>query len=148
MNIFAKSLLLLFLLLSTLNANPVFTRAFPSNEHITNAKAIKVSSKKDLGDLFVNLSNEKQLKDYKILFSAFLQVSSVGFFIATILKFKQYKDNPTQIPVSTPFAFLLVAVLSLTSYQIIKPVTKSTFGVDIKDPEDSCKGLPGSSNCD
>lgn len=148
MNILPRTLLLFFLLIAALNANPVFSRAFPSSEHKINTKAFKTSSNKDLGDLFVNISNEKQLNDYKILFSAFLQVSSVGFFIATILKFKQYKDNPTQIPVSTPFAFLLVAVLSLTSYQIIKPVTKSTFGVDIKDPEDSCKGLPGSSNCD
>lgn len=38
-------------------------------------------------------------------------VSGWGFIIAAIFKFKQVRENPTQVPVSTPFAFLLTAML-------------------------------------
>lgn len=100
---------------------------------------------RDLGDLFTNLTEQKQLDAYRSLFRKFLKVCSFGFFIATILKFKQYKDNPTQIPISTPFAFLLVAVLALASEKIIAPTTMTLFG---DKPQNSCTGLPGTGNCD
>ena len=38
-------------------------------------------------------------------------VSGWGFIIAAIFKFKQVRENPQQVPVSTPFAFLLTAML-------------------------------------
>ena len=38
-------------------------------------------------------------------------VSGWCFIIAAIFKFKQVRENPTQVPVSTPFAFLLTAML-------------------------------------
>lgn len=38
-------------------------------------------------------------------------VSGWGFIIAAIFKFKQVRENPQQVPVSTPFAFLLTAIL-------------------------------------
>ena len=38
-------------------------------------------------------------------------VSGWCFIIAAIFKFKQVRENPTQVPVSTPFALLLTAML-------------------------------------
>ncbi|MBT4884974.1 MAG: type IV secretion protein IcmD, partial [Legionellales bacterium] len=35
-------------------------------------------------------------------------VAGIGFGISAIFKFKQHKDNPTQIPIGTPFALLAV----------------------------------------
>ena len=38
-------------------------------------------------------------------------IAGLGFGVAAIFKFKQVKDNPTQIPISTPFALLGVSTL-------------------------------------
>ena len=38
-------------------------------------------------------------------------IAGLGFGIAAIFKFKQHKDNPTQVPIGTPFALLAVSVL-------------------------------------
>ena len=40
-------------------------------------------------------------------------VAGLGFAIGAVLKFKQHKDNPTQIPVGTPLALLFVAAALL-----------------------------------
>ena len=37
-------------------------------------------------------------------------IAGIGFFIGAIFKFKQHKDNPTQIPMGTPIALLMIAV--------------------------------------
>ncbi|MEC8460894.1 MAG: type IV secretion protein IcmD [Pseudomonadota bacterium] len=38
-------------------------------------------------------------------------VVGLGFFIACLLKFKQHRDNPTQVPIGMPFTYLGIAVL-------------------------------------
>ncbi len=43
------------------------------------------------------------------LVTASSYVAGLGFSAASILKFKQHKDNPTQIPVGTPAALAAVA---------------------------------------
>lgn len=96
-----------------------------------------------LGNMFQRLFNNQV--SFTSLFSGFLKMCSFGFFIATVLKFKQYKENPTQIPVSTPFALLLVTVLASTSFMIIDPVTETMFGDEINN---TCTGLPGTGTCD
>lgn len=37
-------------------------------------------------------------------------LAGLGFAFASIMKFKQHKDNPTQIPIGTPIAMLFIAV--------------------------------------
>jgi hypothetical protein len=39
--------------------------------------------------------------------------AGLGFSLAAILKFKQHKDNPTQIPIGTPIALIFIAALLL-----------------------------------
>ena len=36
-------------------------------------------------------------------------VAGLGFGVAAIFKFKQHKDNPTQVPVGTPVAMLAIS---------------------------------------
>ena len=73
-------------------------------------------------------------------------LSGVGFGIASIYKFKQYKDNPTQIPIGTPFALLLVSILMVTMPGLINVTTSSIFGSDNPN-QGACEGLPGGRNC-
>lgn len=40
-------------------------------------------------------------------------LAGLGFSFASIMKFKQHKDNPTQIPIGTPIAMLFIAVALL-----------------------------------
>ena len=57
-------------------------------------------------------------------------VSGWGFMIAAIFKFKQVKENPTQVPVSTPFAFLLTAVLLIFIPGLVTTGAVTVFGSD------------------
>ncbi|GAB4222673.1 MAG: type IVB secretion system protein IcmD/DotP [Gammaproteobacteria bacterium] len=43
------------------------------------------------------------------LITAISYIAGLGFAVGAILKFKAHKDNPTQIPIGTPFALLFVA---------------------------------------
>ena len=57
-------------------------------------------------------------------------VSGWGFMIAAIFKFKQVKENPTQVPVSTPFAFLLTAVLLIFLPGLLVTGATTVFGTN------------------
>ncbi len=43
------------------------------------------------------------------LITASSYVAGMGFALSAILKFKQHKDNPSQIPIGTPIALLFIA---------------------------------------
>jgi intracellular multiplication protein IcmD len=47
------------------------------------------------------------------LITAVSYIAGMGFGMASILKFKAHKDNPTQIPIGTPIALLFVAAALL-----------------------------------
>lgn len=79
-----------------------------------------------LGEVFVNLGN--QFPDFGRLIISVAWVAGLGFGIAAVYKFKQYKDNPTQIPVGTPIALLIVSALLVFMPAIMKPAAKSLFG--------------------
>ena len=55
-------------------------------------------------------------------------IAGIGFGISAIFKFKQHKDNPTQVPVGTPFALLAISVLLVFLPSIYKPAGQSIFG--------------------
>lgn len=113
------------------------------NFNLNTGGTIGGPNNQNIGSMFQRLFNNQM--SFTELFSGFLKMCSFGFFIATVLKFKQYKENPTQIPISTPFALLMVTVLASTSFMIIDPVSTTLFGDNINN---DCSGLPGSSNCE
>ena len=52
----------------------------------------------------------------------------VGFAGAAIFKFKQHKDNPTQIPIGTPIALLVIGIMLIFLPGLIGPIGQSIFG--------------------
>lgn len=65
------------------------------------------------------------------LISSLAWVGGAGFTVGAILKFKQHKDNPTQIPIGTPIALLLVGA-SLLFLPTILEVTGASLFKDAK----------------
>jgi intracellular multiplication protein IcmD len=55
-------------------------------------------------------------------------MAGVGFGIASIFKFKQHKDNPTQVTIGTPFALLTISVLLVFLPGLYGPAGSSIFG--------------------
>lgn len=56
----------------------------------------------------------------------------IGFAMAGIFKFKQHKDNPTQIPVGTPIALMLIGVALVFLPNWFMPGGETLFGKDAK----------------
>lgn len=66
-------------------------------------------------------------------------LAGIAFSIGAIMKFKQHKDNPTQIPVGTPISLMFVAaallflptLLGVTGYTMFgsKPTTAGPTGI-------------------
>lgn len=66
------------------------------------------------------------------LITATSYIAGLGFAIGSILKFKQHKDNPTQIPIGTPVALLFVAAALLFLPSILETAGGTLFGTDAK----------------
>ena len=62
------------------------------------------------------------------LITSFSYLGGLAFFIAAILKFKQHKDNPTQIPIGTPIALTFVAAALLFLPTILGIAGATMFG--------------------
>ncbi len=54
-------------------------------------------------------------------------VAGIGFAIAAIFKFKQHKDNPTQIPVGTPIALVFIGAALIFLPALVKTTGASLF---------------------
>jgi len=55
-------------------------------------------------------------------------LAGLGFSIAAIMKFKQHKDNPTQITIGTPIALVLIAAALLFLPSILDVTGYTMFG--------------------
>ena len=47
------------------------------------------------------------------LITAGSYLAGLGFSIGAIMKFKQHKDNPTQVPIGTPVALMFIGAALL-----------------------------------
>ena len=96
----------------------------------TNLLAATVECSDSANSLLLGCILQKQIVRmvYVIQFILALSyVSGWGFIIAAIFKFKQVRENPTQVPVSTPFAFLLTAILLIFLPGFIKSGGSTLF---------------------
>lgn len=66
------------------------------------------------------------------LITATSYIAGLGFAIGAVLKFKQHKDNPTQIPIGTPVALLFVASALLFLPSILETAGGTLFGSHAK----------------
>ena len=55
-------------------------------------------------------------------------LAGLGFAIGAIIKFKQHKDNPTQVPIGTPIALIFVAAALLFLPSILSVTGSTLFG--------------------
>lgn len=55
-------------------------------------------------------------------------LAGLAFSIGAIMKFKQHKDNPTQIPIGTPIALVFIAAALLFLPTILNAVGYKMFG--------------------
>lgn len=62
------------------------------------------------------------------LITAASYLAGLGFSIGAIMKFKQHKDNPTQIPIGTPIALLFIAAALLFLPSILDITSHTMFG--------------------
>ena len=68
---------------------------------------------------FVNLTK---------LITAGSYLAGLAFAIGAIMKFKQHKDNPTQIPIGTPIALVFIAAALLFLPTILGIAGSTMFG--------------------
>jgi intracellular multiplication protein IcmD len=61
-----------------------------------------------------------------LIWQAYL--AGLGFAIGAIMKFKQHKDNPTQIPIGTPIALIFIAAALLFLPSILGVAGSTMFG--------------------
>jgi intracellular multiplication protein IcmD len=62
------------------------------------------------------------------LVTASSYVAGLGFGVASIVKFKGHKDNPTQIPISTPEALTAVSAALTYLPDVVAEAGRTTFG--------------------
>jgi intracellular multiplication protein IcmD len=62
------------------------------------------------------------------LISAGSYLAGLGFSIGAIMKFKQHKDNPTQIPIGTPIALVFISAALLFLPTILGITGQTMFG--------------------
>lgn len=103
-----------------------------------------------LKDMVASITNQYESLGKMVVAIAYL--SGLGFVFSSIYKFKQHKDNPTQIPIGGPLALLAVGILLMFMPGFIKPAGKSMFGsnADLNQiaggfTGESAKYLPGGS---
>jgi intracellular multiplication protein IcmD len=64
------------------------------------------------------------------LMVAVAYLAGFGFTITSIFKFKQHKDNPTQMPIGTPIALLAVGIVLIFLPGLIKTGGATVFGTE------------------
>jgi intracellular multiplication protein IcmD len=62
------------------------------------------------------------------LITAASYLAGLGFAVGAIMKFKQHKDNPTQIPIGTPIALVFIAAALLFLPSILDVAGATMFG--------------------
>lgn len=85
---------------------------------------------KSVGDMAVNLDGN--LEAVESLIISVGQVMGVGFVVSSIFKFKQFKDNPTQVQIGAPISLLVIGVFLSFLPALFKPASKSIYGHDVE----------------
>lgn len=62
------------------------------------------------------------------LITAGAYMAGIGFCMASMLKFKAHKDNPTQIPIGTPIALLFIGAALIFLPNIFRIAGYTVFG--------------------
>lgn len=80
----------------------------------------------DLGSMASSIT--KSFTQLTKLITAGSYLAGLGFSIGAIMKFKQHKDNPTQIPIGTPIALVFISAALLFLPSILGVAGATMFG--------------------
>lgn len=81
---------------------------------------------KTLGDMASSITDS--FTNIAKLITAGSYLAGLGFSVGAIMKFKQHKDNPTQIPIGTPIALVFIAAALLFLPTILGVAGQTMFG--------------------
>ncbi len=80
----------------------------------------------NIGDMAANITGSFSALAKLITAGSYL--TGLGFSVGAIMKFKQHKDNPTQIPIGTPIALVFIAAALLFLPSILGVAGGTMFG--------------------
>jgi intracellular multiplication protein IcmD len=80
----------------------------------------------DLGKVASNITGS--FSQLAKLITAGAYMAGIGFCMASMLKFKAHKDNPTQIPIGTPIALLFIGAALIFLPNIFRIAGYTIFG--------------------
>ncbi len=80
----------------------------------------------DLGKIATKLTGS--FEGLSKLITAGAYMAGIGFTMASMLKFKAHKDNPTQIPIGTPIALLFIGAALIFLPNIFGIAGNTIFG--------------------
>ena len=93
---------------------------------LTTAGVAYASSSLSLGGMASSITGS--FTSLTKLVTAGSYLAGLGFSIGAIMKFKQHKDNPTNIPVGTPIALTFIAAALLFLPSILGVTGSTLFG--------------------
>ena len=112
---------------------------------VTVVEVVFATTAQNLGEMASMLRG--QFTEIASLMIAVAYVAGIGFGITSIFKFKQHKDNPTQVPIGTPLAMMTISVLLIFLPAIYVPAGSSILGQGAEQVSGSASGridgLPG-----
>lgn len=88
--------------------------------------ATSSSSAMSVGDMAEQITSS--FTNVTKLITAGSYLAGLAFSVGAIMKFKQHKDNPTQIPIGTPIALVFVAAALLFLPSILEVSGQTMFG--------------------
>ena len=94
--------------------------------HIILISCMTIVYSADLGTIAMSITDSFESVGRLMIALAYL--AGIGFGISSVFKFKQHKDNPTQIPIGTPFALFGVSCILIFLPGIYQPAGSTIFG--------------------
>lgn len=90
------------------------------------ASNVLAGSSQTLGSVASSIT--KSFAPLALLITGGCYVGGLAFMVGAIMKFKQHKDNPTQITIGTPIALLLVGAGLLFMPSVMGMAGQTMFG--------------------
>ena len=88
---------------------------------------LAIADGNNLGNMASSITGT--FKSVTRLVTAGSYLAGLAFSISAIMKFKQHKDNPTQIPIGTPISLVFIAAGLLFLPSILNVAGFTMFGV-------------------
>lgn len=82
----------------------------------------------NLGTIANNVTGS--FESFGKLMIAVAYVAGFGFVIFGVLKFKQHKDNPQQVPLGTPITMVMIGAVLIFVGGFVKPAGETLLGSD------------------